>query len=116
MRDARLLRSKLRLRRLDAHLKTLLFEVVTVSQLRHAHAGEFQAERGDQPVLRQLLVRVQLELRLLVFGVHPGRDDLLVHAVALEPDFDVVEIGLGGAQLVFSVHGRLLKLGVAQLD
>src|SRR5882762_9695170 len=107
LRYACLLRGQLGLGRFYVYIEPLLFERIAILEFCHANTRQLKIQRRNVAILCQRFIRVRLY-------ACSGR--LLCHAITLKLDFQVVEIGLCGAKLIFRVDGTLLEFCIAEFD
>ena len=94
----------------------LLFHLLPRRRRFGEQARAAKLNRGDEPVLRHLLVGVGVHRGLCRIGRHARGRGALREQVALEIGLEHFVVVLRGAQIEIGRHGGLLRLRIAELD
>ena len=97
--DLRLLHIQLRLDRLFIHIDLIAGDLVPGRQFIRRRLRFVISQATDHTQAEELFVRLRLQLRLAVIGVHSCRRRLFVHQGALQGRLQVVISHLVGFQL-----------------
>ena len=107
-----LLRGELGLERLLGVFEALLVEPEAGLEVGGLYAGKLEIERGNEAVLGELFVHLELELRLAEVGAELGVLGAAVEDALLQGGAEGGELGFAGPRVELGIGSLLLQLGI----